>query len=197
MISQKSKVINEYFMKELMQLIAKYNEIEESVVEKVEKIFASVMDEEVKGRLLGNLDKVIELAEQVGETVDEDVIKLYFFANDHVKPTTMEEAEELWLTLIEEGYLMLDMDTVLYADSENLKQCVEDRVEDILSDSYEVDRLMDKDTLIDYFIEGTSIGEVAREMIESRDDYEEILGIHPEMAFESSDGDCYYYAELV
>lgn len=38
MIKQTSKVINEYFVKELMQLIEKYNQLDDILVQRIETI---------------------------------------------------------------------------------------------------------------------------------------------------------------
>ncbi len=56
--------------------------------------------------------------------------------------------------------------------------------------------MFDKDTIIDYFLEGTSIGEIAREMVNNCDEYEDILNIEPEIMFEAENGQEYYYAYI-
>lgn len=43
-------------------------------------------------------------------------------------------------------------------------------------------------------LEGTSIEEIAREMIDNYDEYEEVLDIEPEIMFESKYRKTYYYA---
>lgn len=65
-----------------------------------------------------------------------------------------------------------------------------------MSCSYEVDRLFDKDTIIDYFVEGTSLEEVAKEMLDNYNEYKEVLNIYPEVMFEAESGQEYYYAYI-
>ena len=47
-----------------------------------------------------------------------------------------------------------------------------DEIDGILSSPYEIDRLFDKDTIIDYFLEGVTIEAVAREIVNNYDEYE-------------------------
>lgn len=82
----------------------------------------------------------------------------------------------------------------MYSKLKDLREYVSDEIDEILGSSYHIDRLFDKDTIIDYFLEGTSIEEIAREMIDNYDEYEEVLDIEPEIMFESKYGQTYYYA---
>ena len=65
----------------------------------------------------------------------------------------------------------------------------------MLEDSDEVDKLFDKDEIIEMWIEETTKEEVKRDLI-SIEDYTELLGIKPQMAYESVNGDTIMYVEL-
>ena len=84
----------------------------------------------------------------------------------------------------------------MYSKLKDLREYVSDEIDEILSSSYQIDRLFDKETIIDYFLEGTSIEEIAREMIDNYDEYEEVLDIEPEVMFQSKHGQVYYYAYI-
>lgn len=193
MLKNKSKILNVFFMKDLTKLIEKYNNMDKDIVEKLEALVAKVDDNEIKETLMNNLDVTLALVDELGEEVDDDVIKLYFFIKNHIKEINIIEAKTIYEEITFRGYSKLD-DIIMYSKLKDLREYVSDEIDEILSSSYQLDRLFDKDTIIDYFLEGTSIEEIAREMIDNYDEYEEVLDIESEIMFESKYGQTYYYA---
>lgn len=193
MLKNESKILNEFFMKDLTKLIEKYNKIDEVVVEKLEALVAKVDDNEIKETLMKDLDATLALVDELGEEVDDDVIQLYFFIKNNIKEINIIEAKAIYEEISFRGYSKLD-DIIMYSKLKDIREYVSDEIDDILSSSYQLDRLFDKDTIIDYFLEGTSIEEIAREMIDNYDEYEEVLDIEPDVMFESKHRQEYYYA---
>lgn len=193
MLKNKSKILNVFFMKDLTKLIEKYNNMDKDIVEKLEALVAKVDDNEIKETLMNDLDVTLALVDELGEEVDDDVIKLYFFIKNHIKEINIIEAKTIYEEITFRGYSKLD-DIIMYSKLKDLREYVSDEIDEILSSSYQLDRLFDKDTIIDYFLEGTSIEEIAREMIDNYDEYEEVLDIESEIMFESKYGQTYYYA---
>ena len=193
MLKNKSKILNVFFMKDLTKLIEKYNNMDKDIVEKLEALVARVDDNEIKETLMNDLDVTLVLVDELGEEVDDDVIKLYFFIKNHIKEINIIEAKAIYEEITFRGYSKLD-DIIMYSNLKDLREYVSDEIDEILASSYHIDRLFDKDTIIDYFLEGTSIEEIAREMIDNYDEYEEVLDIEPEIMFESKYGQTYYYA---
>lgn len=193
MLKNESKILNEFFMKDLTKLIEKYNKMDEVTVEKLEDLVAKVDDNEIKESLMKDLDVTLALVDELGEEVDDDVIQLYFFIKNNIKEINIIEAKAIYEEIAFRGYSKLD-DIIMYSKLKDLREYVSDEIDGILSSSYQLARLFDKDTIIDYFLEGTSIEEIAREMIDNYDEYEEVLDIEPELMFESKHGESYYYA---
>ena len=193
MLKNKSKILNVFFMKDLTKLIEKYNNMDKDIVEKLEALVARVDDNEIKETLMNDLDVTLVLVDELGEEVDDDVIKLYFFIKNHIKEINIIEAKAIYEEITFRGYSKLD-DIIMYSKLKDLREYVSDEIDEILGSSYHIDRLFDKDTIIDYFLEGTSIEEIAREMIDNYDEYEEVLDIESEIMFESKYGQTYYYA---
>lgn len=193
MLKNKSNILNVFFMKDLTKLIEKYNNIDKDIVEKLEDLVAKVDDNEIKETLMNDLDATLVLVDELGEEVEDDVIKLYFFIKNHIKEINIIEAKTIYEEITFRGYSKLD-DIIMYSKLKDLREYVSDEIDEILSSSYQLDRLFDKDTIIDYFLEGTSIEEIAREMIDNYDEYEEVLDIESEIMFESKYGQTYYYA---
>lgn len=193
MISQKSEVLNQFFVKELMELVEKYNKLEEELVQKIECIFRHIQSDKEKQNMLANWDEMIQLAESMDE-VDDDLVQFYFFVRDNICELGIEEAKSLWENLKYYGHVMIEQeDVIVYSDEDKLREYVEDKIDGILRSSYDVDRLFEKETLIDYFIEGVSVEEAARDLLSTTCNYEEILGIDPEFMFKASNGEQYHY----
>lgn len=193
MLKNESKILNEFFMKDLTKLIEKYNKIDEVAVEKLEALVAKVDDNEIKETLMKDLDVTLALVDELGEEVDDDVIQLYFFIKNNIKEINIIGAKAIYEEIAFRGYSKLD-DIIMYSKLKDLRKYVSEEIDELLGSSYHIDRLFDKDTIIDYFLEGTSIEEIAREMIDNYDEYEEVLDIEPELMFESKHGESYYYA---
>lgn len=193
MLKNKSKILNEFFIKDLTKLIEKYNKMDEVVVEKLEALVVKVDDSEIKETLMKDLDATLALVDELGKEVDEDVVQLYFFIRNNIKEINIIEAKSIYEEIAFRGYSKLD-DFIMYSNLKDLREYVSDEIDEILGSSYHIDILFDKDTIIDYFLEGTSIEEIAREMIDNYDEYEEVLDIEPEIMFESKYGQTYYYA---
>ena len=176
MLKNESKILNVFFMKDLTKLIEKYNNMDKDIVEKLEALVAKVDDNEIKETLMNDLDVTLVLVDELGEEVDDDVIKLYFFIKNHIKEINIIEAKAIYEEIAFRGYSKLD-DIIMYSKLKDLREYVSDEIDEILGSSYHIDRLFDKDTIIDYFLEGTSIEEITREMVDNYDEYEEVLDI--------------------
>lgn len=195
MLKNESKILNEFFMKDLTKLVEKYNNMDKEVIEKLESLVDKVDGKGIKETLMNDIDVTIALISELGDEVDKDAIQLYFFIKNNIKETNIIEAKSIYEEIEYKGYSKLD-DIIMYCKLKDLREYVSDEISEILSCSYEIDRLFDKDTIIDYFLEGTSIEEVAKEMIDNYEEYEEILNIDPAVMFETSDGQEYYYAYI-
>ncbi|WP_346962246.1 hypothetical protein [Clostridium sp.] len=195
MLKNESKILNEFFMKDLTKLIEKYNNIDKEIIEKLEYLVDKVVDKDIKEALMKDFNTTITLISELSDDVDNDVLQLYFFIKNNVKEINIVEAKSIYEEIQYKGYSKLD-DIIIYSKVEDLREYVSDEIEGILSCSYEIDRLFDKDTIIDYFLEGTSIEEIAREMVNNYEEYEEVLNIDPEIMFEAENGQEYYYAYI-
>lgn len=175
MLKNESKILNEFFMKDLTKLIEKYNNIDKEIIEKLECLVDKVVDKAIKEALMKDFNTTITLISELSDDVDNDVLQLYFFIKNNIKEINIIEAKSIYEEMKYKGYSRLD-DIIMYSKLQDLREYVSDGIEGILSCSYEVDRLFDKDTIIDYFLEGTSIEEIAREMVNNCDEYHRSRG---------------------
>ncbi|MGG7175886.1 hypothetical protein ACQPV1_21700 [Clostridium neonatale] len=84
---------------------------------------------------------------------------------------------------------------MIYIEGTNLKDIAVEKLETMLEDIYFVDKLLDKDSLIEYFINGTSKDEVIRELVNGIE-IEELLDMNIQTIFENNYNEHYMYAEL-
>lgn len=195
MLKSESNILSEFFMRDLTKLIEKYNNINKETIDNLELLVERVDNKEIKSILVSNLDVTINLIDELGGEIDSNVIQLYFFIKDNMKEINIIEAKSIYEEIEYRGYSKFD-DIIIYSKLQDLREYVSDEIDGILSSPYEIDRLFDKDTIIDYFLEGVTIEEVAREIVNNYDQYEEVLGIEPEVMFTSEDGQEYYYAHI-
>ena len=96
--------------------------------------------------------------------------------------------------LDEQGYVMIDDYSIIYKSSANLKDIARELLDDMLDDAIYVNSLIDKDSLVEYWIEQTSKEEVIDDLIRGKN-IEELLGPVPETIYED-EYNKYLYSEI-
>lgn len=123
----------------------------------------------------------------------EEVTELYIWANNVIKvDLTPEQAQEYVQELSREGYIIAG-DYLVYPDRVNTDKIARHILEEMLESSYHVDRLFDKDQLIDMWIEAQEKGDVIDDLVRSME-LEEILDESIDKAYITSTGDTLMYA---
>ena len=89
---------------------------------------------------------------------------------------------------------MIDDYSIIYKSSANLKDISRELLDDMLDDAIHVDSLIDKDSLVEYWIEQTSKEEVIDDLIRGNN-IEELLGLAPETIYED-EYNKYLYSEI-
>ena len=89
---------------------------------------------------------------------------------------------------------MLDDYNIIYKSSANLKDVGRRLLDELLDDAIYVDSLIDKDSLVEYWIEQTSKEDVIDDLIRGSS-IEELLGLDPESIYED-EYNKYLYAEI-
>lgn len=162
---------------------------------KLEKVFNNIDDVDIRNKLSNNLGNTIKIIQDIDCDFDKDMINVYIGLRVNEIDIKMTNIEQVINEIECNGYSEI-MGVLIYKDLYDLRDFVLDQLEEKLTDSYEVDRLFDKDTIIDYFIEGTSLQQVAKEMSEETDEYTEYLRITPEVLCKTKNGNEYYFAAL-
>ena len=193
MIKIKSDILNKLFFKELQELIRKYNEIDSTTQEVIESIINHINDEKLGEYLLNNPSKLDEIVSVIKiKNIDMDVIPFFIWYNSDIKDMSIENAIINYETLDINGYVEID-EYLIYRSEKYLKEYAKEALETMLDDEHTIDRLFDKDMIIDFWLNKTDKYEVMYEILEN-DDLEDVLDINPEYAFKVGSGIEYKYS---
>ncbi|CED92979.1 Hypothetical protein CRIB_222 [Romboutsia ilealis] len=195
MINNKSEIINKLFFNELKELIDKYNNIDDKTVDAIEKIFTCIEDEEIKNYLIRDNCKLQELVNRYNKLENLNIDEAIFFAwyNLNINTISIDKASKYYYDLTTSNYIDVE-NHLIYTNERDLRQYAKDELETMLSMEHHIDRLLDKDMLIDMWLNNTSKEEVLEEILMS-DDIEDILNLSPEYAFTLTNGIEYRYSE--
>ena len=192
-----SEVIQAFITNEINAILDKYNNIDSDRISEVESLISQIDDEELKKELLSDFNKTSQLATEIGnKCVDNFSVKIYMWIRSSTNlDLNIDGIENLIQEIEEKGYCEINDNTVIYIDGTNLKNYAVGKLEKMLNDSYYVDKILDKDSLIEYFINGTSKDEVIRELVNGIE-IEELLDMNIQTIFEDNYNQRYMFAEL-
>lgn len=191
-----SQLIQSFMMNEINSIINKYSNIEARKLEYVEALVSKV-DGEVKEELLQDFDKALKLATEIGEN-DVDNLKINVFLwikNNSNLELSISEVTKYIEAVEEEGYILIDEGIIIYKKDSDLKFLAREKLETMLDQERFVDKLLDKDSLIEYWMNGTSKDQVIRELVNGIE-VEELLGFDSKLIAKNEHGEEYMYAEI-
>lgn len=172
-----SSIIQQYVIREIKKVLDKYKSIS-TEIRNVEKLINSISNEELKEEFLNDWSMSVKISKEIGENeVDDRIISMY----QNLKSNGLEELSIghviNWCNeLDEQGYVMIDDYSIIYKSSANLKDVLRELLDDMLDDALYVDSLIDKDSLVEYWIEQTSKEDVIDDLIRGNN-IEELLGL--------------------
>ena len=191
-----SSIIQQYIIREIKKVLDKYKSIKIEEVSSVEKLINSISNKELKEEFLNDWSMSVKLAKEIGENeVNDRIISMY----QNLKGNGLEELSIghviNWCNeLDEQGYVMIDDYSIIYKSSANLKDIAIELLDDMLDDAIHVNALIDKDSLVEYWIEQTSKEDVIDDLIRGSN-IEELLGLDPETIYED-EYNKYLYSEI-
>ena len=191
-----SSIIQQYIIREIKKVLDKYKSIKTEEIRGVEKLINSISNKELKEEFLNDWNMSVKLAKEIGENeVDDRIISMY----QNLKCNGLEELSIghviNWCNeLDEQGYVMLDDYSIIYKSSDNLRDIAIGLLDELLDDAIYVNSLIDKDSLVEYWIEQTSKEDVIDDLIRGSN-IEELLGLAPENIYED-EYNKYLYSEI-
>ncbi|WP_302782738.1 hypothetical protein [Clostridium saudiense] len=191
-----SSIIQQYIIREIKKVLDRYKSITTEEIRNVENLINKISNKELKEEFLNDWIMSVKLAKEIGENeVDDRIISMY----QNLKGNGLEELSIghviNWCNeLDEQGYIMIDDYSIIYKSSTNLKDVAKELLDELLDDAIYVDSLIDKDSLVEYWIEQTSKEEVIDDLIRGSN-IEELLGLTPETIYED-EYNKYLYSEI-
>ena len=191
-----SSIIQQYIIREIKKILDKYKSITTEEISSVEKLINSISNEELMEEFLNDWSMSVKIAKEIGENeVDDRIISMY----QNLKGNGLEELSIghviNWCNeLDEQGYVMFDDYNIIYKSSANLKDVARRLLDELLDDAIYVNSLIDKDSLVEYWIEQTSKENVIDNLIRGSN-IEELLGLDPETIYED-EYNKYLYSEI-
>ena len=191
-----SSIIQQYIIREIKRVLDKYKSIATEEISSVEKLINSISNEELKEEFLNDWSMSVKIAKEIGENeVDDRIISMY----QNLKCNGLEELSIShvinWCNeLDEQGYVMIDDYSIIYKSSANLKDVARRLLDKLLDDAIYVDSLIDKESLVEYWIDQTSKEDMIDDLIRGNN-IEELLGLAPETIYED-EYNKYLYSEI-
>ena len=191
-----SSIIQQYVIREIKKVLYKYKNITTEEITSIENLINSISNKELKEEFLNNWSMSVKLSKEIGENqIDDRIISMY----QNLKGNGLEELSIghviNWCNeLDEQGYVMLDDYSIIYKSSANLRDIARELLDDMLDDAIYVNSLIDKDSLVEYWLEQTSKEEVIDDLIRGSN-IEDLLGLVPETIYED-EYNKYLYSEI-
>ena len=192
-----SPIIQKFMMNEINIIIQKYNNVNQEEVESIEELLNKINDEDFKEELLKDFDKALNLAREIGATdISADEIKMYLWLRRYIdKGIQISDVIRYSEEVESNGYVELDKTSIIYKRGYCLKDLAREKLEYMLEDEYFIDKLLDKDSLIEYWMNGKSKDDVIQELIDGIE-IEELLDFSMDTIMINEYGEEYIHAEL-
>lgn len=194
MINNKSEIINKLFFNELKELIDKYNNIDKETIIVIERIDNEIEDKYIKEYILKESNKLDEIVIEYKDTNNLDIDKIIFFAwyNLNIEEININDISNYYNELISQNYTDND-NYLIYTNQNDLREYVRNELDYMLDMEYHLDRLLDKEIIIDMWLNNTTKEELLEEIM-LNDDVEDILDLSPDYAFTLTNGIEYVFA---
>ena len=194
MISNKSEIINKLFFNELRELIDKYNNIDKETIIVIERIDNEIEDKYIKEYILKESHKLDEIVIEYKNTNNLDIDKIIFYAwyNLNIEEISIKNISNYYNELISQKYTEND-NYLIYTNQNDLREYARNELDYMLDMEYHLDRLLDKEMIIDIWLNNTTKEELLEEIM-LNDDVEDILDISSDYAFTLTNGIEYVFA---
>ena len=194
MINNKCEIINKLFFNELRELIDKYNNIDKETIIVIERIDNEIEDKYIKEYILKESHKLNEIVIEYKNTNNLDIDKIIFYAwySINIEEISLKNISNYYNELISQKYTEND-NYLIYTNQNDLREYARNELDYMLDMEYHLDRLLDKEMIIDIWLNNTTKEELLEEIM-LNDDVEDILDLSPDYAFTLTNGTKYVFS---
>lgn len=176
--------LREVFLNELEVLLTRHSEVAEAKRELIKRAVTLIKRVANSNKKL-TLNNVLEVS-QLLENQREEVVELYaWYKLNAGDKMTIEEIKDCLEELGTNGFY-IRKENLIYLENTSMRKIKEYILEELIEEEYFVDKLFDKEELIEMWLEGTSKEEVIKDMANSAE-LEEILENEPRLAYSSAE----------
>lgn len=170
--------------------------MDSKLIKIIETIFERIDNEDLLDYILKNNNKLLEVISvyKFEHGIDIDKIRLFIWVNMSIGDISIEDTNEYYHKLMNNNYVEIN-EYIIYRNQEYLREYARSELAMMLDSEYHIDRLFDKEMIIDMWLNNTSKEELIEEIVQNND-IEEILEVQPEYAFTLSNSTDYIYAEI-
>ena len=195
---QFSNIVQRFCMKEINKVIGKYSRLNGDDIDIVEGLINKIEDEELKEELYDNFDDTLKIARKLENMYVEnksDVISMYLgLKRNTTLKISIEDTVRYYEELQYNDYILFNDSHLIYKKDSNLRSLTRIALENMIDDEWHIDRLLDKDTIISYWLEGVTKDEAIDEIVVDGE-VEDILSLDPVTIFEN-EIDEYLYSKI-
>lgn len=185
--------LREIFLRELEVLINRFNKIGEENTQGIKEAMELVERLELTGTKFQQLETLLEVAALINQ-YGIDCVELYLWCQETISNVIdIQEVQNYLQQMEDDKYVAID-DTVIYPKGADLTEFVKDKLQEIVSESYHLDRLLSKDMLIEMWFQGTTKEELEDELMDL--DKEDLLDTIEQVAYTSKQGIQYMYMQV-
>ena len=192
-----SKVIEKFFVAEVMAIIRKYMNLSDNTINEVEKFIQTIESEEVKEELYSDLDETLKVMRLVHDGgFNKEVITMYLWIKYQTNlDITLDQASYYYDNVKSDGYVVIDEENVIYRKNTSLRSMVREVLEEAMQNENSISRLLEKDEIIEYWLNGTSVSEAIDDLVNNTD-ARELLDLEQLSMFTGDDGEEYMYSYI-
>ena len=178
----------------MRELIDKYNNIDKETIIVIERIDNEIEDKYIKEYILKESHKLDEIVIEYKNTNNLDIDKIIFYAwyNLNIEEISIKNISNYYNELISQKYTEND-NYLIYTNQNDLREYARNELDYMLDMEYHLDRLLDKEMIIDIWLNNTTKEELLEEIM-LNDDVEDILDLSPDYAFTLTNGTKYVFS---
>ncbi len=186
--------LRDMFFEELQNLIGKYTRITQEEQGAIKQALEILEQLEVESKYGTDLDSLLQLSKLL-QDYSVATVEFYLWCTYRIgKSISFEEAVEYTQAIERRGYVEVE-GTLVYEDGAYLDGYVEELLENhLLTDPWQVGRLLSKEEIIEYWMEGTRFNSMVDEL--KHHSLEELLENPIEEGYRTVEGKVMMHVEL-
>lgn len=186
--------LHDLFIQELEQLIDKYTRIDEGEIRSVRNIIEIFRRVDVTSKKAQRLENILEKTKLLKDHPIEEIELQVWIQDEMNKKVEIEEVKNYLSNLSQKGAARIE-NTIIYLNRRSMEVLLKEVLDEMLQDTYHVERLFDKEQLVEMWLEGTEKEDAIKDLIDGCMP-EDLLETVEQEAYTSVNGDTIMYMNI-